>query len=109
MGELIDLACVVLLTWATGHDYFRCDLLVRLDHPQRSEVHCLLLWRCQRDGQSHIGQWGPSPTNVALTTLQYSWINSTLRHSTAERGLVISSMMTAGYCTYIWVSSIFAR
>ncbi|ORX36124.1 major facilitator superfamily domain-containing protein [Kockovaella imperatae] len=33
----------------------------------------------------------------------YSWINSTLRHSTAERGLIISSMMTFGYSTYIWV------
>ncbi|ORY29542.1 major facilitator superfamily domain-containing protein [Naematelia encephala] len=33
----------------------------------------------------------------------YSWINSTLRNSTAERGFIISSMMTAGYCTYIWV------
>jgi hypothetical protein len=36
--------------------------------------------------------------------LLYSWINSTLRYSTAERGLIISSMMTFGYCTYIWVS-----
>ncbi|WVQ79401.1 hypothetical protein IAT38_001498 [Cryptococcus sp. DSM 104549] len=33
----------------------------------------------------------------------YSWINSTIRDSTAERGFIISSMMTAGYCTYIWI------
>ncbi|WVQ80035.1 hypothetical protein IAT38_002136 [Cryptococcus sp. DSM 104549] len=33
----------------------------------------------------------------------YSWINTTLRASPAERGLIISTCMTMGYCFYIWV------
>ncbi|OWZ73779.1 hypothetical protein AYX14_00729 [Cryptococcus neoformans] len=33
----------------------------------------------------------------------YSWINTTLRSSPAERSLIISSCMTMGYCFYIWV------
>ncbi|KAK4689630.1 MFS transporter, ACS family, pantothenate transporter, partial [Tremellales sp. Uapishka_1] len=33
----------------------------------------------------------------------YSWINATLVNDTAERGFIISSMMTLGYCTYVWV------
>jgi len=33
----------------------------------------------------------------------YSWVNTALRGDAEERALVISSMMTAGYCTYIWV------
>ncbi|RYP46841.1 hypothetical protein DL768_007008 [Monosporascus sp. mg162] len=33
----------------------------------------------------------------------YSWVNSTLKENYGERGLIISSMMTFGYCTQIWV------
>ncbi|WWC63619.1 uncharacterized protein I303_106224 [Kwoniella dejecticola CBS 10117] len=33
----------------------------------------------------------------------YSWINSTMRDNPAERALIISTCMTMGYCTYIWV------
>lgn len=33
----------------------------------------------------------------------YSWVNRTLADNYAERGLVISSMMTAGFSSQIWV------
>lgn len=33
----------------------------------------------------------------------YSWVNSTLKENYGERGLIISSMMTLGYCAQIWV------
>ncbi|KAK4699614.1 MFS transporter, ACS family, pantothenate transporter, partial [Phenoliferia sp. Uapishka_3] len=33
----------------------------------------------------------------------YSWINVVLKNDAEERAFVIASMMTAGYCTYIWV------
>lgn len=33
----------------------------------------------------------------------YSWVNTVLRGDAEERALVIGSMMTFGYCTYIWV------
>lgn len=33
----------------------------------------------------------------------YSFVNTTLKESYGERGLVISSMMTVGFCTQIWV------
>lgn len=33
----------------------------------------------------------------------YSWVNSTLSENYGERGLIISSMMTLGFCTQIWV------
>ncbi|KAI9896055.1 hypothetical protein N3K66_008955 [Trichothecium roseum] len=33
----------------------------------------------------------------------YSWLNSTLSENYGERGLIISSMMTLGFCTQIWV------
>ncbi|KAH9884905.1 major facilitator superfamily domain-containing protein [Xylariomycetidae sp. FL2044] len=33
----------------------------------------------------------------------YSWLNFTLKENYGERGLIISSMMTFGYCTQIWV------
>ncbi|KAG9500689.1 hypothetical protein J7337_006368 [Fusarium musae] len=33
----------------------------------------------------------------------YSWVNSTLRENYGERGLIISSMMTLGFCNQIWI------
>lgn len=33
----------------------------------------------------------------------YSWVNRTLANNYGERGLTISSMMTFGFCTQIWV------
>lgn len=33
----------------------------------------------------------------------YSFVNTTLKESYGERGLIISSMMTFGYCNRIWV------
>lgn len=33
----------------------------------------------------------------------YSWVNSTLKENYGERGLIISSMMTLGFCGQIWV------
>jgi ACS family pantothenate transporter-like MFS transporter len=33
----------------------------------------------------------------------YSWVNHTLADNYGERGLTISSMMTFGFCTQIWV------
>ncbi|KAG9254087.1 pantothenate transporter liz1 [Emericellopsis atlantica] len=33
----------------------------------------------------------------------YSWVSSTLKENYGERGLIISSMMTFGFCTQIWV------
>jgi hypothetical protein len=33
----------------------------------------------------------------------YSWVNFTLKENYGERGLIISSMMTFGFCTQIWV------
>lgn len=33
----------------------------------------------------------------------YSWVNRTLADNYGERGLIISSMMTFGFCTQIWV------
>ncbi|KAK1574247.1 major facilitator superfamily transporter [Colletotrichum navitas] len=33
----------------------------------------------------------------------YSWLNSTLKENYGERGLIISSMMTLGFCGQIWV------
>lgn len=33
----------------------------------------------------------------------YSWVNSVLADNYGERGLIISSMMTFGFCTQIWV------
>lgn len=33
----------------------------------------------------------------------YSWVNRTLANNYGERGLIISSMMTFGFCTQIWV------
>jgi ACS family pantothenate transporter-like MFS transporter len=33
----------------------------------------------------------------------YSWVNSTLAENYGERGLIISSMMTFGFCTQIWI------
>jgi ACS family pantothenate transporter-like MFS transporter len=35
--------------------------------------------------------------------IQYSWLNSTLKDNYGERGLIISSMMTLGFCCQIWV------
>lgn len=33
----------------------------------------------------------------------YSWVNFTLKENYGERGLIISSMMTLGFCMKIWV------
>lgn len=33
----------------------------------------------------------------------YSWVNSTLKENYGERGLIISSMMTLGFCNQIWI------
>jgi hypothetical protein len=33
----------------------------------------------------------------------YSWVNRTLADNYGERGLIISSMMTFGFCTQIWI------
>ena len=33
----------------------------------------------------------------------YSWLNSTLQENYGERGLIISSMMTLGFCNQIWI------
>ncbi|KXH25320.1 major facilitator superfamily transporter [Colletotrichum nymphaeae SA-01] len=33
----------------------------------------------------------------------YSWLNSTLKENYGERGLIISSMMTLGFCGQIWI------
>lgn len=33
----------------------------------------------------------------------YSWVNYTLKENYGERGLIISSMMTLGFCNQIWV------
>jgi hypothetical protein len=33
----------------------------------------------------------------------YSWLNFTLNENYGERGLIISSMMTLGFCMQIWV------
>ncbi|KAH7014153.1 major facilitator superfamily transporter [Microdochium trichocladiopsis] len=33
----------------------------------------------------------------------YSWLNTTLKENYGERGLIISSMMTLGFCMQIWV------
>ena len=33
----------------------------------------------------------------------YSWVNFTLKENYGERGLIISSMMTLGFCNQIWV------
>lgn len=33
----------------------------------------------------------------------YSFVNTQLKESYGERGLVISSMMTLGFCSQIWV------
>jgi ACS family pantothenate transporter-like MFS transporter len=33
----------------------------------------------------------------------YSWVNRTLANNYGERGSIISSMMTFGFCTQIWV------
>ncbi|TDZ27965.1 Pantothenate transporter liz1 [Colletotrichum spinosum] len=39
-----------------------------------------------------------------LWTFQaYSWLNFTLKENYGERGLIISSMMTLGFCMQIWV------
>lgn len=62
---------------------------------------CLSVWDIPK-GLKFASFYLGGVTGMASPIL-YSWINSTLRTSTAERGLVISSMMTAGYCTYIWV------
>ncbi|RSH85676.1 hypothetical protein EHS25_003817 [Saitozyma podzolica] len=41
--------------------------------------------------------------SYSASPILYSWINHTLADQTAERGLIISSMMTLGYSTYVWV------
>lgn len=46
----------------------------------------------------------PTTERSLTSEIQYSWINTTLRSSPAERSLIISSCMTMGYCFYIWVS-----
>ncbi|KAF5988816.1 transporter protein [Fusarium bulbicola] len=33
----------------------------------------------------------------------YSWVNSKLKENYGERGLIISSMMTLGFCNQIWI------
>lgn len=33
----------------------------------------------------------------------YSWVNTTLKENYGERGLIISSMMTLGFCNQIWI------
>ncbi|KAM0751301.1 MFS general substrate transporter [Meredithblackwellia eburnea MCA 4105] len=33
----------------------------------------------------------------------YSWVNTVLRRDAEERAFVLGSMMTFGYCTYVWV------
>ncbi|KAJ0273876.1 hypothetical protein COL940_009651 [Colletotrichum noveboracense] len=33
----------------------------------------------------------------------YSWLNFTLKENYGERGLIISSMMTLGFCNQIWI------
>ncbi|KAG7102851.1 Pantothenate transporter liz1 like protein [Verticillium longisporum] len=33
----------------------------------------------------------------------YSWVNFTLKENYGERGLIISSMMTLGFCNQIWI------
>lgn len=35
--------------------------------------------------------------------MQYTWVNFTLKENYGERGLIISSMMTMGFSTSIWV------
>lgn len=33
----------------------------------------------------------------------YSWVNTTLKENYGERGFIISSMMTLGFCNQIWI------
>jgi hypothetical protein len=42
--------------------------------------------------------------NVKMASpILYSFVNTQLKESYGERGLVISSMMTLGFCSQIWV------
>lgn len=47
----------------------------------------------------HCTPWLTFP----YATPQYTWVNFTLKENLGERGLIISSMMTMGYSTTIWV------
>lgn len=47
--------------------------------------------------------WYSSGTSSMTSPILYSWINSVLAESPSERALILSSMMTIGYSTYIWV------
>ncbi|WOO83011.1 Pantothenate transporter liz1 [Vanrija pseudolonga] len=47
--------------------------------------------------------WYSSGTSSMTSPILYSWINSALAESPSERALIISSMMTMGYSTFIWV------
>ncbi|KZT53557.1 major facilitator superfamily transporter [Calocera cornea HHB12733] len=38
-----------------------------------------------------------------ISPILYSWVNVTARGDPEARALIMGSMMTAGYCTYIWV------
>ncbi|KAI9151385.1 Pantothenate transporter liz1 [Paramyrothecium foliicola] len=54
------------------------------------------------DGLKYVAFYFGGFSGMASPIL-YSWVNSTLKTNYGERGLIISSMMTLGFCNQIWI------
>ena len=54
------------------------------------------------DGLKYVAFYLGGFSGMASPIL-YSWVNFTLKENYGERGLIISSMMTLGFCNQIWV------
>ncbi|KAL3418814.1 vitamin H transporter [Phlyctema vagabunda] len=62
---------------------------------------CMTIWNIPR-GLMFVA-WYAYGLQGCLSPILYSTVNVILRDDAEERAVVISAMMTAGYCTYIWV------
>lgn len=84
-------ACIILRIWNVpdGAKYFA--FYVGGFHSMASPI-LVRVWLWDRILQPH-----------KLTIIQYSWVNFTLKENYGERGLIISSMMTIGFGTKIWL------
>lgn len=64
-------------------------------------IICLAIWEIP-NGLKFVAFYFGGFSGMASPIL-YSWVNTTLKENYGERGLVISSMMTFGFCAQIWV------
>ncbi|CZR66881.1 related to transporter protein [Phialocephala subalpina] len=62
---------------------------------------CMTVWNIPR-GLKFVA-WYAYGLQGCISPILYSVVNDILKDDAEERALVISSMMTAGYSTYIWV------